>query len=52
MKIKNSFAAPLLLIVVLVLMTLSGFLDLSRLGMAENPYLATVIIQLIVYALP
>ena len=52
MKIKNSFAAPLLLIVILVLMTLSGFLDFSRLGMAENPYLATVIIQLIVYALP
>ena len=52
MKIKSSFAVPVLLIVILALMTVAGFLDLSTLGMAENPYLAIVIIQLIVYALP
>lgn len=52
MKRKNILAAPFLLIVVLALLAVSGRIDPARLGMADNPYLALVIIQLIVYALP
>ena len=52
MKLKNIFAAPFLLIVVLMLLAVSGSIDPARLGMADNPYLALVIIQLVVYALP
>ena len=52
MKLKNIFAAPFLLIAVLTLLSVSNMMDPARLGMADNPYLALVIIQLIVYALP
>ena len=52
MKLKNIFAAPFLLIIVMTLLAVSGTLDPASLGMADNPYLALVIIQLVVYALP
>lgn len=52
MKLKSIFAAPFLLIAVLTLLSVSGTIDPARLGMADNPYLALVIVQLIVYALP
>ena len=52
MKLKNIFAAPFLLIIVLTLLAVSGTIDPARLGLADNPYLAIVTIQLIVYALP
>lgn len=52
MKLKSIFAAPFLLIIVMTLLAVSGTLDPARLGMADNPYLALVIIQLVVYALP
>lgn len=52
MKLKNVIAAPILLITVLILQAVSGTIDPARLGVADNPYLALVIIQLIVYALP
>ena len=52
MRIKSSFAAPFLLIVVLTLLAVSGTVDPAKVGMDENPYLVSVIIQLIVYALP
>ena len=50
MKVKGVFAAPFLMIVVLALFGISGFLDNAALGV--NPYLALIIVQLIVYALP
>jgi len=50
-KIKSIFAAPFLMIVVLALMTLADLVDPASLG-GVNPYLAVIIMQLIVYALP
>lgn len=52
MKFKNIFAAPFLLIIVLTLLAVSETIEPARMGMADNPYLALVIIQLIVYAVP
>ncbi len=52
MKVKGIFAAPFLLIVVLALWGISGLLDDDTLGVGVNPYLALIIVQLIVYALP
>lgn len=52
MKIKNSFAAPFLLIVVLMLQTLASLLDPADLGLDTNLYLTIIILELLVYALP
>ncbi len=52
MRVKGIFAAPFLLIVVLALWAIAGFLDAETLGVGVSPYLALVIVQFIVYALP
>ena len=52
MKIKSTFAAPFLLLVVLALLTVSGRLNYERLGGNTNVVLTSVILELLVYALP
>ena len=52
MKFKSNLAAPILLIVVFGLVTLSRFIPAARLAANENPYLAAIVIQLLIFALP
>ncbi len=52
MKIKSTLAAPVLLIVVFGLVTLSRFIPAARLMANDNPYLATIVIELLIFALP
>lgn len=52
MRIKSIFAAPFLMIVVLALLTVSSLIDPMALGTDMNLYLAVIILELLVYALP
>lgn len=52
MKLKNIHAAPALLIVVLTLQCAVSFADPSKLGLNSNLYLAMIVLQLLVFALP
>ncbi len=52
MKLKSTFAAPLLMMAVLILFLLSKILEEQILSMGESPYLSLIVVQLLVYALP
>ncbi len=52
MRIKSTFAAPLLLLAVLALQTLADRIPYERLGWNTDPYLSVAILELAVYALP
>jgi len=51
-RIKSVFAAPLLLIVVTILLAVSSLVDSSAIGESVSPYLAVIILQFLVYAIP
>lgn len=52
MKIKSIIAAPLLLLTIMLLSITVGIIPKEVLGLDTNPYLSTVILQLIIFALP
>ena len=58
MKNKDSAFAPILLVCVFILLgsgswlLSSGAVGEKQLGLSENPYLAAVVLQLLIYALP
>lgn len=52
MKSRDTRWTPLLLVFVFALLYFVGFLPADRLGMDENPYLAVVAVQLLIYAVP
>ena len=51
-KIKNTFTAPLLILVIYVLLLSSRYLDLDSLRFRDNIYLSMIILQLLVFILP
>ncbi len=51
MKIKNVHGAPLLLIIISVLLIIVGFADMSFLS-SDNAYLASAVLQVLVFAIP
>lgn len=52
MKFKATSAAPLLIIAVFLLTAVFSFLPAESIGAESDPYLAAVIIQLVIFALP
>ena len=52
MNIKNSHAAPFLMIAELALLILLRFVDFSFLTEGENPYLSVIVLQLIIFIIP
>lgn len=52
MKVKPTVAAPILVTAVLVLTLIFSVVPGSALGLDENPYLSTVIVQLVIFMLP
>ncbi len=52
MKIKPTTAAPILVCAVLALTLLFSVVPSSALGLDDNPYLTTVILQLVIFMLP
>ncbi len=52
MKLKATAAAPLLIMAVFVLTAVFNFLPAETIGAESDPYLAAVIIQLVIFALP
>jgi len=52
MKVKPTTAAPILVCAVLFITLLFSVIPVSKLGLDENPYLTTVILQLVIYMLP
>ncbi len=52
MKFKATAAAPLLIMAVFVLTAVFNFLPAESIGAESDPYLAAVIIQLVIFALP
>lgn len=52
MKLKSTFAAPLLLIAVLLLTVFTGIFEDQLMATGSSPYLTLLVIQLAVYALP
>lgn len=52
MKSRDTIWTPILLAFVFALLYFVGFLPADRLGMDENPYLAVVVLELVIYALP
>ena len=52
MKSRETLWTPLLLVFVFALLYFVGFIPTERLGMDENPYLAVVVLQLVIYAVP
>ncbi len=52
MKHKAAIYTPILLIVVYLFLAAVGFIPPEVLGMDENPYLAVVILQLLIYVVP
>ena len=52
MKSRDTVWTPLLLVFVFALLYFVGFLPADRLGMDENPYLAVVVLELMIYAVP
>lgn len=52
MKVKPTTAAPILVCAVLLLTLLFSVVPASALGLDDNPYLTTVILQLVIYMLP
>jgi len=51
-RIRPSSAAPILILVVCGLTLAADLIPPDSLGMRENPYLAAVVIQLLIYAVP
>lgn len=51
-KIKGTFAAPLLVLVIYGLLLSSNFIDLEALKLDDNVYLSMIILQLLIFALP
>ena len=51
-RIKPSVAAPILVLVVFLLTLAETLIPRDYLGMDENPYLAAVVLQLLIYAVP
>ena len=51
-KIKNTFSAPLLVLVIYVLLIASRFIDLDSLQMKDNVYLSMIILQVLIFILP
>ena len=51
-RIKSSFSAPLLVLVVYVLLISSRFLDLNSIQFKDNIYLSMMILQLLIFILP
>ncbi len=52
MKLKSTFAVPLLLIAVLLLTVFTGIFEEQLLSSGSSPYLTLLVIQLVVYAFP
>lgn len=52
MKLKGIFAAPTLILVIMVFLLAFRLIDPAQLGMYENPYLSVIILQLVILALP
>ncbi|MBR5632817.1 MAG: CPBP family intramembrane metalloprotease [Clostridia bacterium] len=52
MKFKATSAAPLLIMAVFLLTAVFNFLPAESIGAESDPYLAAVIIQLVIFALP
>ena len=52
MKLKGTFTAPLLVVIVMFLTAASRFLDLSALAYNENICLAVIVVQLVTLAVP
>lgn len=52
MRVKPIYAAPFLILVVLMLLGVSALLGSDGFGAAINPYLSLIVVQIIVYALP
>jgi len=51
-KSRETLWTPLLLVFVFALLYFIGFVPADRLGMEENPYLAIVVLELLIYAVP
>ncbi|MBQ4117074.1 MAG: CPBP family intramembrane metalloprotease [Clostridia bacterium] len=51
-KIKNTFTAPLLVLVIYVLLLSSRYLDLNSIRFKDNIYLTMIILQLLIFVLP
>ncbi len=51
-KIKNTFSAPLLVLVIYVLLLSSRYLDLNSFRFRDNIYLTLIILQLLIFILP
>ena len=52
MKAKGIHAAPVLLVIVFLLLILTNYADVSKLGLDDNPYLAIIILQVLILAIP
>ena len=52
MKVKPTVAAPIVVCAVLALTLLFSVVPASALGLDDNPYLTTVILQLVIFMLP
>lgn len=52
MKVKSTFMAPILFIVVFVLLALSRYIDIDALGYKENICLAIIVLQLAILIVP
>lgn len=52
MNIKNSHAAPFLMIVELALLIVLRLVDFSFLAESDNPYLSVIILQLVIFIIP
>lgn len=51
-KIKPSFSAPLLALIIYLLMAASTFADISSLGQRDNVFLAVIILQIVIFIIP
>ncbi|MBQ8510856.1 MAG: CPBP family intramembrane metalloprotease [Clostridia bacterium] len=52
MKIKSTFMAPLLCVVVTLMLAASHYLDLDRLALRSNASLAVIVLQLLIIVVP
>lgn len=52
MKAKPTIAAPIAVCAVLILTLIFSILPASAIGLDENPYMTTVVLQLVIYMLP
>lgn len=51
-KIKPSFTAPLLALIMYVLMAVSTMADIGQLGQRDNIFLAVIILQIVMFIIP